>query len=306
MPQLRPSWQLSVATAVLLCGVTLVARRVDRRWTATTAAFAQEFMIVMLLLALWQRVGAAVHTRVAGAMERGRAIDDLQHRLHLPSELAVQNLVLPHPLLVRAADTYYAYAHLNGTAVFLVWLWWRRRAAYARARATIILTTVACLLVQVVPVAPPRLLPDLGFVDTALEYGQSVYGDFGTGLANQLSAMPSVHVGWAVIVAWYVWRAGAAGWRWLGPAHLAATTFAVVATANHWWLDGLVAAAIVAVAVPSGEGLRRLVRVVRRRPAGRRTRSLISDRGYDGAGRPDLTPEVAAMDGEGAAVRRGA
>jgi hypothetical protein len=165
--------------------------------------------------------------------------------------------VLPHPWLVEGANTFYGYAHLNGMALFLLWIWWRHRQQYARARTVIVLSTLACLLVQIVPVAPPRLLAERGFVDTALAYGQSVYGEFGTGMANQLSAMPSVHVGWAVIVAVFVWRCGGRGWRWLGVAHAVTTTLVVVVTANHWWLDGIVAAGFVAIALPVGARLDR-------------------------------------------------
>ena len=138
-------------------------------------------------------------------------------------------------------------------AVFLVAVWWWRRSLYPSLRLTVVLATLACLLVQVVPVAPPRLLPGLGFVDTALVRGESVYGPYGTGLANQLSAMPSVHVAWATIVAVFLWRAGGPLLRGLGVVHLALTVTAVVVTANHWWLDGVVAAVLVAAALSASE-----------------------------------------------------
>jgi hypothetical protein len=177
-------------------------------------------------------------------------------------------LRVPH--LSEVADLYYAYAHLNGTALFIVWLWWRHRDAYPRARFVIITSTLACLLVQSVPVAPPRLLPDLGFVDTALQNGHSVYGPFGSGMANQLAAMPSVHVGWAVIVGWYVFWAAPRPWRWIGPLHTVTTVLVVVATANHWWLDGLVAAGFVALAMLTYRAGSRLwlLRTARRALAG--------------------------------------
>ncbi|HET9656877.1 MAG TPA: phosphatase PAP2 family protein, partial [Kineosporiaceae bacterium] len=258
VPQLEPSWQLSAWTAAALVAVAVGCLRLRGAVAARVGSFARDFAVVMSLLGVWQWVGGYVHTRVAGAMERAETIYRLQRALRLPDEVAVQQLVLPYPWLVRAANTYYGYAHLNGMAVFLVWLWWRHRADYARARTVIVLSTLTCLLVQIVPVAPPRLLAGHGFVDTALRYGQSVYGDFGTGLANQLSAMPSVHVGWAVVVAVFLWRCGGRGWRWLGVGHAALTVVVVVVTANHWWLDGLVAAVIVAVSLPLGLGLDRL------------------------------------------------
>jgi hypothetical protein len=270
LPQLRPSWQLSLTTALVLIGVALASRLVRSRpvrslpvggrliggrWTRPVGAFAEQFAIVMALLALWQRVGGLVHTRKDGAMDRARAVYALEHAVHLPDELTLQHLVLGHPAVVWFFDSYYAYCHLNGMAVFLLWVWLRHREAFGRVRTVVVLTTLTCLLVQIVPVAPPRLLTDLGFVDTALANGRSVYGSFDAGLANQLSAMPSVHVGWAVIVGAYGWRLGAGRWRFLGPLHAVLTVLAVTVTANHWWLDGIVAVAILAVAVPVATGL---------------------------------------------------
>jgi hypothetical protein len=48
-------------------------------------------------------------------------------------------------------------------------------------------------------------------------------------------------------------------WRWLILAHPAMTVFAVVATANHWWLDGIVAAALLPLAIVIEAGARRLL-----------------------------------------------
>jgi PAP2 superfamily len=84
-----------------------------------------------------------------------------------------------------------------------------------------------------------------GIVDTGLRYHESVYSH---GLPiDQLSTMPSVHVAWAVLVGYYTWRISPSRWRYLGPAHSALMIFVVVATGNHWWLDGIVAVAILAV-----------------------------------------------------------
>jgi hypothetical protein len=301
VPQLQPSWQLSAQTAVVLIVLAVGCGLLRRPWAARVAAFARDFAVVMSLLGLWQWVGRYVHTRVAGAVERAETIYRLQRALHLPDEVHLQHLVLPHSWLVRAANTYYGYAHLNGMAVFLVWIWWRHRKEYARARTVIILSTLACLLVQIVPVAPPRLLPQHGFVDTALRYGQSVYGEFGTGMANQLSAMPSVHVGWAVIVAVFVRRCAGRGWRWVGVAHAVTTVLVVVVTANHWWLDGIVAAGLVAVSIPVGA---RLDRLAARMPWPGRARPAVA---ASGPGVP-ATPDVVVVPGlrQGGAVRGGA
>ena len=138
---------------------------------------------------------------------------------------------------MRGANLYYATMHFTVMFLFLIWLFVRHRDRYRPVRATMAWTTLACLVIQLIPVAPPRMLP--GFVDTAARYGESVYSH---GLAaDQLSAMPSVHVAWAVVVGWYAVRISTSRWRWIAVGHTVVTVFAVVATANHWWLDGIVA-----------------------------------------------------------------
>jgi hypothetical protein len=56
--------------------------------------------------------------------------------------------------------------------------------------------------------------------------------------------MPSLHVGWAFMVAVILIRATRSRWRWLWIAHPVLTFAVVVVTANHYWLDGLVAIAL--------------------------------------------------------------
>jgi hypothetical protein len=115
-------------------------------------------------------------------------------------------------------------------------------------RNAVAASTAICLLISLVPVAPPRMLTSLGFVDLAARYGQSVYVALGsTAGADQLSAMPSVHVAWAVLVAWAVITRSTSRWRWLILLHPAITVFVVVATGNHFWADGIVAASVVAL-----------------------------------------------------------
>jgi hypothetical protein len=125
----------------------------------------------------------------------------------------------------------------------------RHREAYPRWRNIGAFMTGVSLLIQMVPVAPPRLLPQLGFVDTAVLYGQSVYGRGGLKIAPQLAAMPSVHVAWAVLIAVAVIATSSSRYRWWILLHPTITTLAVVATANHWWLDGVVAAALLPLGV---------------------------------------------------------
>src|SRR6202012_2414603 len=102
------------------------------------------------------------------------------------------------------------------------------------------------------PRAPPRLLASTGMVDTAVQYGQSVYSWRGGFDADEFSAMPSVHVGWALIVAIAVITVSRSRWRWLAAAYPVITLLVVVVTANHFWLDG-VAAALLVILIMAGQ-----------------------------------------------------
>src|SRR5216683_2568359 len=122
------------------------------------------------------------------------------------------------------------------------WIW-----HLDRVRTALVALTGACLLIQLIPVAPPRMLPGTGLVDTAVLYHQSVYAAHTGFEADQLSAMPSVHVGWAILVAIMVITAARSPWRWLALLYPVLTTLAVVVTANHFWLDGIVAGLLLAL-----------------------------------------------------------
>ena len=85
--------------------------------------------------------------------------------------------------------------------------------------------------------------------DTPALFGQTVYPSFGKSGPAQLSAMPSVHVAWAVIIGVAIVLVSSSRWRWFFLAHPVVTMVVVVVTGNHYWLDGGVAAVIVLLAV---------------------------------------------------------
>jgi len=224
--------------------------------------FVREAGVIAALYALWQLAGTLSVLGTTGAFQRARWIKRTERDWWLPSEASVQRLVSGHPIIVQASNLYYATMHFSALFAFLVWLFVRHRDMYPPVRLTLVLSTLICLLVQLMPVAPPRLLP--GYVDTAQQYGQSVYG---LGLApDELSAMPSVHVAWAVLIGWAVVRVSTSNWRWVTLAHPVLTIFVITATANHFWLDGIVAIAVLAACVWGQRAGERALRAWRERP----------------------------------------
>jgi len=254
-------WQPAVLAAAVLAAVAVAFRPAASPRVAVARAFAGELALVLGLYALWQVAGQLSVMRVDGAIDRGRWIWHTEQALHLPSELALERWALAHPLVIQFANVYYATAHVTAVILVLLWAFIWHRDRYPQLRNVLALLTGACLVIQLLPVAPPRLVPGLGFVDAAQLYRQSVYTAVGTGVSDQLSAMPSLHVGWAVLVAVAVVLIGTSRWRWLIVAHPVLTILVVAATANHWWLDGAAAVGIlVAVALVERPARSRLAR----------------------------------------------
>jgi hypothetical protein len=257
------TWQQAGELAGALAAVGLAAALLPHQRARTVGAFLRESAMVAGLFALWQLANSLAEVGTAGAFRRARWVERFDHDLPLPSEHFMQHLVLPHPPVVEAANLYYATMHMPMTLAFLVWRFARHRDDYRPIRTVLAVTTLGCLLVQLIPVAPPRMLP--GFVDTGLRFNQSVYGN---GLPiDQLSAMPSIHVAWAVLVGYYVWRVSSSRWRFVGPLHTVLTCVVVVVTANHWWMDGVVAVAILIASAWLVAGARGAFAALRRRAA---------------------------------------
>lgn len=274
MPRLMLPWQAAALIAVVCVVVgegargiaRLYRRRVRRelpgnagRAISGGAAFFREAGIIFALYGLWQLAGSYSLGRSSDAVAHGAWVWHVERLWHLPNEAAVQRLIIGAPWLVRACNVYYATMHFGALILLLLWLFFRHRDAYPRARFTIAATTAACLVVALVPVAPPRLV-NVGMIDVARVYHESVYTS--TLTVDQYSAMPSVHVAWAAIVPLVVVRAGRSTWRWLTILHFPLTVFVVVATANHYWADGIVALFLLAMVLAAqyvGDRLRQRV-----------------------------------------------
>jgi PAP2 superfamily len=274
MLDLELSWQAAAVTSGVLALGVIAARRQKAPRFALATAIGREASILLGLFALWQFAGSYSVISPDGAVGRAQWLWNTERAVHLPSETVLQQAFLPHPLLVQFCNLYYAALHFPVLIGCLVWLFVRYRSRYPRVRATVVMFTAGSLLMQLMPVAPPRMLAGTGMIDTALQYGQSVYGSVAGFNADQLSAMPSVHVGWAILVALVIIQVSRSKWRWLALSYPVFTTLAVVVTANHFWLDGIVAAILLALVLlvqRAWLALRHAVAASARQPASSRT-----------------------------------
>lgn len=225
-----------------------VARTTRRPAVSAVPAAAVELGLLISLFLLYRAGRAAVADQYAAAAANAGAVHRFEQWLHLPSEATLQAAV-PQWLL-QVANGYYVGVHFPLMIAFLVWGWHRRpRAEYRWARNLLLTLTGAALVVHVAfPLAPPRMFPDWGFVDTMAVFGPNAYAGASGGSVNQLAAMPSLHVGWALLIAYVVARTASRRLAALAGAHVVVTVLVVVVTANHFWLDGVVAAALLTAA----------------------------------------------------------
>jgi hypothetical protein len=184
----------------------------------------------------------------AGAMANAREIVDVERYTGLLIETDVQGWLEP---LHGFFSAYYMLMFGPLVAATLVGLALRRRDAYTElSRALLLAIAIASVVFVVFPAAPPRLIPELGIADTVGLAGSHDTGSFGGVKFNPYAAMPSMHVGWSLLVGLPLF--GVARRRWLkalAAAHPALMTVTVVATGNHYLLDAVAGAAIALVAL---------------------------------------------------------
>ncbi len=234
-------WKYSTALAVVFLVSFLLARgRQERHWKFV-ASFCAEASILSVLYTLWALGGKLSGLEIDGAISRGEWLWEFERTLRLPNEKTWQEALTPYSFPTQAANVYYFAAHVPAMGVFLFWLFVRHRASFPKWRNNLAMLTGASLFIQLIPVAPPRLVDSLGVIDTGLAYDQSVYGTFGYEIAAQLQAMPSIHVGWAAVIGWASWIESSSHWRWVGAFHAVVTFYVVAVTGNHYWMDGIVA-----------------------------------------------------------------
>jgi PAP2 superfamily len=229
---------------------TVQLDKADRRRAEVKRALREVLLVAALFMAYKiGRIAASGH--VGEALANAQRVWNFERLLHLPSEFALQHAFLSQEWLIKILNCYYAYVHFPATAACLIFLYIWRRDRYVPTRRLLAWLTATALVVHLLmPLAPPRMLTSIGMVDTGHLFGPAVYGSPATDtLTNQYAAMPSLHFGWALAVAFAMIGASRSQsrWRLFWLAHPAITLLVVVVTGNHYWLDAVVAAALLGV-----------------------------------------------------------
>ncbi|MFI6929405.1 bifunctional glycosyltransferase 87/phosphatase PAP2 family protein [Streptomyces sp. NPDC050287] len=208
-----------------------------------------ELLLIRVTYAAYQQVRLGVTADRATAERHGREIHALEKWLSIDIERRANHAVVKVDWLRSFFDFYYASFHFAVPLTILAVLYVRRPVDYRWARSALGLATLLGLLgFWLYPLAPPRLMPGLGFIDTVhgvQDFSQPDYGVM-TEVTNQYAAMPSLHFGWSLWCGIVIAALAPKWWmKALGLLHPLFTASAIVATANHWVLDAVGGAVIV-------------------------------------------------------------
>jgi diacylglycerol O-acyltransferase / wax synthase len=269
-------------------------RRVRRRRDGRPALWI-ELAVVAWLYWLYDVINNLAPLR--RALAKGNALNllSLEQAIHLDPERALDHWLAGHATLALISSYYYFFAHGVVTAAALFCLWWFRPSLYPSLRMQLVLVNlIAFVVFWRYPLEPPRMFPSLGYTDV-IATSHSLVSWHNSALvddADQLAAMPSLHVAWAIwsgIVFWRLRPRRAVAV--LAVAYPLLTSLVVIATGNHYLLDVIGGAVTLALAI----ALERLLQWARARARNRRRAAALGP-----SPALPVAPVEASPDGAGA------
>jgi hypothetical protein len=253
VPQATPADQVEVAP-------TTEPNRILRPWYWLRAKITRpnnvrpylvgELVVVLCLLKLYDFVRGHAEVRKDSAFRSSADLFNLEKWLHIDVEPSINHWFVDHHPISVVASYWYQFAHITVTLSVLLWCWYWRPAAYRQFRNALVLINVVGLSIfLLLPVAPPRLLPEAHVIDADLLNGFGSH-DVGPVSADAYGAFPSLHIAWAVwaaVVAFTLVKNRPLGRAWL--AYPFSTLIVIVATGNHYVLDAVAGAVLALVAL---------------------------------------------------------
>lgn len=234
--------------------VHLTPIRTSRPTTKSSAPpLWREILLVAVFYGAYTLVRLLIPHNEPGAFAHAGQIVRIERALGLDFELSLNQALLHHASLAKLANLYYATAHFAITLIVLVWLYRRRPDVYRWMRTSLMVATAVALAgFWLYPLAPPRFLGTLGFVDPVTAFHSfGLYSSPEAGaMTNQFAAMPSMHAGWALWCAAAIVMTTRRPWlRAAAVLYPVVTVLVIFATANHFVLDAVAGVGITTFAL---------------------------------------------------------
>ncbi len=233
----------------------------------------RELLLFLVFLLFYKLSRGLAIGDATTAFENAQKVIVWEHQLGILYELPIQQFFLDKEMLVKVINWIYIKLHIPTTIIFFVWLFYKRRKHYLFIRNGFLIANVITLFFFMgFPCAPPRMINGMemnqysqlglavleslngmginlgnGFVDTLYEVsGVNLYKGINSKLFNQFAAMPSMHFGNSLLIAYGVYLYGKRRfWKviaWLYPVFV---LWVIVMTGNHFFLDAVLGGVIV-------------------------------------------------------------
>ncbi|MCK9517472.1 MAG: phosphatase PAP2 family protein [Dehalococcoidia bacterium] len=207
------------------------------------APFGRDFGIVLAVIGAYFLLRGLAPTRIDLSLQVTAFIVELERSLYLFWEPEIQSVSIQSHAVQEVANFVYAYLHFPVLALVGGWLWFRGRERFLFMRDVMFVSMViGIVFYYAVPAAPPRLMAahgqDLGFVDTVFGGNTSVQYAQPSFILNEYAAIPSFHFGWIALASAAVWiNTSNRALRALAVLLSVLMTWAIVASANHFFFD---------------------------------------------------------------------
>jgi hypothetical protein len=211
---------------------------------------------------VYDLVRGLVEGRATAAFQHARELISIERTLHLFIEPSVQAWASGSHVLMVGASWLYVNAQSSIAIGALLYLYLRHnRSFYFVRNMFMIAMPLALIGYSLFPTAPPRFMPEWGFIDTVSDL-TPVHVSHASGsmsaLFNPYAAVPSMHVAFALMIGWPLARlARRPAARVLWSVYPFLMTFVIVATANHFILDALLGALTAAMSAYGASWLAR-------------------------------------------------
>jgi hypothetical protein len=175
------------------------------------------------------------------AFENATRIESFERWGHFAWEQSLQRLFLGMPHLVQAMNLFYFVGHFVLTGVFFAWLYFRSRDGFRSVRNGFLIATAISLFIHwQFPTAPPRLA-DVGLTDTLRAFsGINIGSPHSSPFSNPVAAVPSLHAGFALGVAYGVVKYARTAWvKGLAVIYPVTVVLTIVVTGNHFIVDAI-------------------------------------------------------------------
>lgn len=209
----------------------------------------RQVALLLAALALCPMAALAIGDDAAAPLARARALIDLERTLGVHVEPAAVAAARGHAGLLDLAGVFYLVAHVAVAGWALIWTWFLRRDRFAVLRDTFLWLQVLLVVGYVlVPTAPPWLVPETGIDNAVGGLGGGVLRS-GHVLQSPYAALPSGHVGFALVAGGAFARWGDRAWlRAFGGAYPPLVVAVTVVTGNHLLVDAVAALLVAGLA----------------------------------------------------------